>query len=108
MKNIQIKNYDVVLVKIILLCLPIILTYAIVFFLVWIVDDWLIEPFQFLKNLFGNISIGLFTSWVILISISVFLIKKNKKVAIKDSITMNVWMSFKTWVLTLGDNFESK
>lgn len=109
MKNIQIKNYDVFIVRMLLVLLPFVFSFVVMFILGLFIAGHFIDPFKFLTHLFDfKQDDALYIAWGVIILTSIFLVKRSKKVNIEDSITMKNWMSIKTWALSLGNNFESK
>lgn len=108
MNELKIKNYDVLVVRILQIIISFLSSYVVIVLIVLLVDGKFINPEEFLEHilLFDAKPIALAIAWGTTATIAIFLIKRSIGQKIKDSFFMRKWMSLKTWTLSLGKDFE--
>lgn len=108
MSELTIKTYDVLIVRILQLILPILISYVSLLFLSLVFDGKAIEPFEYFEYvlLFDGKPIALVVGWGIITGAAFFLLKGTGGVKLKESFIMRRWLSFKAWALPLGSDFE--
>ena len=108
MSDIKIKNYDVLIVRILQLILPFLVSYVSLLLIVLAVDGIAIEPLGYLEHLllFDAKPIGLILGWGIVAVTALVLFKGTSGSKVKECFLMRKWFLFKVWFLTLGRDFE--
>ena len=109
MDEIKIKNYDVLIVRILQIILPFVSSYAVIFLIILFDGGRVIDPASFFNAmlLFNGKPIALIVTWGVIASVAFFIIKDASSSKTKDSFIMKKWFTFKTWLLTLGRDFDN-
>ncbi|MBM4055354.1 MAG: hypothetical protein FJ264_11955 [Planctomycetes bacterium] len=113
MDKLKIKNYDVLIVRILQIIISFLISYAVLVLIALIVDREFINPEEFLEHilLFDAKPLSLAIAGIAwgasaTATIAIFLIKRSIGQKIKDSLIMRKWMGLKIWTLSLGKDFE--
>ncbi|MBX3006948.1 MAG: hypothetical protein KF816_02870 [Melioribacteraceae bacterium] len=108
MNELIIKNYDVLIVRILQIIISFFYSYIGIVFIGLLVDGEFINPKEFIELilLFNATPLALAIVWGITAILATFFIKRSSGHKIKDSFFLKKWMSLKSWMFSLGKDFE--
>tara|TARA_Y100001949_G_C15936422_1_gene308097 strand:- start:730 stop:1056 length:327 start_codon:yes stop_codon:yes gene_type:complete len=108
MDEVTIKNYDVLIARLIQIASAVLSSYLLLSVIVFITDKKLIWPLEYYKHilLLDAKPAGLILGWGVLIAVFVISYFKTSGKKVKNSYALRSWLSIKSWVFSLGNDFE--
>ena len=108
MGGLKIKNYDVLIVRILQIIFSFVFSYIVIVLIALILDGNYPNPKWFVEGvlLFDAKPIGLLIGWGVAIVMGTILIKKSSGQKIKGDFFMKKWISLKTWLLSLDQDLD--
>ncbi|CAG9001277.1 MAG: hypothetical protein CENE_03295 [Candidatus Celerinatantimonas neptuna] len=112
MDEVRIKNYDVIIARffqlIFQLIFAVLVSYLFFFIAVLITGQTFISPSDYYEHilLFDAKPIALILGWGVIAIATLVSMLKTSGQKIKNSAVLKTWLSFKSWALSLGNDFE--